>query len=256
VGIGFYPYRYPAYGVRPQRRVDNTKQNIFNYNNVQTSDTFVSNSPAKLLTENAIRELVSKNPEIKKILNENHIPLVLNMKELEELSQGHAKETQILCGEIAKNLTPALRSEVNLKNLKDAALLHDIGKVFIPKEILNKTGELTPQEHKIMALHSELGYQLLKAANMNPEVLNLVRNHHNLNNGADVNLAVLNIADQYSALLEKRPYKDAFSPKKALTILHKKAVNREIHPAIFNSLVRTAAERESRQKTLTNLNNI
>lgn len=60
----------------------------------------------------------------------------------------------------------------------DAAYLHDIGKVLIPVNILNKAGKLDERETEIMHKHSELGYELLKSTDIDKKTLNLIRNHH------------------------------------------------------------------------------
>ena len=134
----------------------------------------------------------------------------------------------------------------NLKDLKDAAILHDFGKVLIPPEILNKHGKLTDEEHKIMDLHSIIGYEMLKNSGVNDEVLKLVRFHHNNfeEKGAkrdyipDINLQILNIADKYSALTEKRVYKEALTPKQALTIIYSDVKKGNVHPFLFQALVK------------------
>ena len=149
---------------------------------------------------------------------------------------------------------PALKQQVNMKDLKDAALLHDFGKVLIPTEILNKNGALSLNEHRIMDLHSELGYQLLKNSGVSDEVLQLVRYHHNNfdskgNIIPDINLQILNLADRYSALTEKRVYKDEYSPKKALTILFADVKRGNIDPMLFNALVKIVQKQDSEDET-------
>jgi HD-GYP domain-containing protein (c-di-GMP phosphodiesterase class II) len=62
--------------------------------------------------------------------------------------------------------------------LTQAALLHDIGKVFIPSEILNKKGKLTPKEREIVQLHNRLSYEILKTTDLNPKVAQLAYEHH------------------------------------------------------------------------------
>ncbi|MCZ4348245.1 HD-GYP domain-containing protein, partial [Devosia neptuniae] len=58
-------------------------------------------------------------------------------------------------------------------------LLHDIGKLRVPDEILNKPGALTPEEHSIMRQHTTLGYELLRAdANLDPIISDVSRHHH------------------------------------------------------------------------------
>ena len=196
--------------------------------------------------ENLIRKMISENPEIKRILAENHIPVALNMKELEELKTQHCQDTVNIAVNIAKNLPPALRQQVNLKNLKEGALLHDFGKVLIPAEILNKPGAHTPEEHRIMDLHTELGYQLLKFTGVSNDVLKLIRYHHDYNY-PDVNLQILILADKYSALTEKRVYKDAMTPKQALTTLFGEVKEGKIDYVLFNALVQSLNSQPSQQ---------
>ncbi|MBQ8459028.1 HD domain-containing protein [bacterium] len=227
--------------VRPGSNIQvNNYATRVNFGQYGQNDSFTINSPIALFNENEIKKMISQNPEIKKILNENKIPLRLNMSELQDLKSNHCADTQEIASNIVKYLLPALKQQINIKDLKEGALLHDFGKVLIPPEILNKNGTLTPEEHKIMDLHSELGYQLLKNSGVNEEVLKLVRYHHGNYNGVpDLNLQILSLADKYSALTEKRVYKEAFTPQKALAILYKEVQNGEIHPFIFNALVQS-----------------
>lgn len=234
--------------------------NLIHFGNTQTQDTFQSTSVNRFFNENEIKKMISQNPEIRKIMVPNKMPVKLNMEELHNLQQNHCKDTQEIAANIAANLQPALKSKVNLKDLKDGAMLHDFGKALIPQEILNKNGALTEEEHRIMDLHSELGYQLLKNSGVNDEVLKLVRFHHNnfekakQSYIADVNLQILNLADKYSALTEKRVYKEPFSPKKALTILYGDVKKGEVHPFIFQALVKSLEKQQTQTKMVANVN--
>ena len=53
---------------------------------------------------------------------------------------------------------------------------------------------------------------------------------------ADLNLQILTMADKYSALTEKRPYKEAFTPKQALTIIYADVKDGKLHPFVFKAL--------------------
>ena len=217
------------------------------FGQTQPNDSFQSTSPLRFFNELEIKKLISQNPDVRKILAEHKIPVRLNMQELKDLMDGHCKTTTDFAVQIAKNLPQALKQQVNIKDLKDGAIMHDFGKVLIPPEILNKHGALTPDEHKIMDLHSELGYQLLKNTGVNDEVLKLVRYHHeNFESSSgnfvpDINLQILNIADKYSALTEKRVYKDALSPKQALTIIYSEVRKGNVHPFLFQALVKAVS---------------
>lgn len=243
---------YPVSNIQLNSRYDGK----INFGQNSIKDSFQNNSVTKFFEESEIRNMISENPQIKKILKENDIPVHLNMKELEELRDGHCKDTQDIAMNIVKYLPPALKQNVNIKDLKEGALLHDFGKVLIPPEVLNKKGSLTAEEHKIMDLHSELGYQLLKNSGVNDEVLTLVRHHHNAYNNKgfvpDINLQIINLADKYSALTEKRVYKEKFTPEKALTIIRSDVNSGEIHPFLFNALVKSVHDNTS-SELLTNI---
>ncbi len=232
-------------GLNPKVQLNNYgRQSFFGVQGY--GDSFQNNSPYLLFDENMIRKMISENPEIKKILSEYKIPVVVNMKELEELKTQHCKDTVDIAVNIARNLPPALRQQINIKNLKDGALLHDFGKVMIPPEILNKPGELTPEEHKIMDLHTELGYQLLKYTGINQDVLKLVRYHHD-NDYPDINLQIISLADKYSALTEKRVYKDKMTPKQALTTIYGDVKEGKVDQLLFAALVKSLQKQESPQ---------
>lgn len=236
-----------AVGLNPNIQL-NRARNVY-FGNLE-KDSFQNNSVERFFNEAEIKSLIAKTPELKKLLSENKIPVRLNMKELKELQTGHCKDTQNVAVAIVKHLPPALRQNVSIKDLKDGAMLHDFGKVLIPSEILNKKGSLNPDEVKIMNLHSEIGYLVLKNSGVNSEVLELVRCHHSNfeKNGTvkdyvpDINVQVLNIADKYSALTEPRVYKKALSPKEALTIIYGDVRKGEVHPFLFNALVKTVQE--------------
>ncbi len=230
-------------------KLNNSKGRIY-FGQAMPQDVFESSSNFdKLCNEKEINNMIAQNPEVLKILSEYKIQPKLNINELRELMNNHCKDTRETALEIADNLLPALKQKVNVKNLKDAAMLHDFGKVLIPSEILNKPSSLTPDELKIMNLHSELSYALLKNCGINDDVLNLIRHHHfnktDNNYYPDVNLQILNLADKYCALTEKRVYKDKYSPQKALTILYSEVQSGNVHPLIFNALVKAVSEKEN-----------
>lgn len=206
-------------------------------NQVQvTTDTFSYNSElSPYLSEAKIKELIQANPKISKILRENNIKQEINIKELQNLANGHLKATKNITAGIINNLSPEIKSTVNRSALLEAAIFHDFGKVLIPAKILNKPAKLNGGEKSLMQLHSELGYELLKTQNLSPKALELIKYHHQTPdyNGypiVDVGFEysieqeILTLADKYSALVEKRSYKPALSKNEALAVL------KEEHP--------------------------
>lgn len=234
-------------GINSNIRISPNRYSI-GFGNENAPDRVEFQSVGKFTTEKFLISQIQSNPKITQILKEMGTIPVLNMEELRKLQEGHATDTKRIVMEIAENLPPAMKARVNIKSLQDAAYLHDLGKVLIPKEVLNKPAKLTAEEQKIMHRHSELSYELLKNTNLNPETLNLIRYHHqnanhngyptvDSNFNADINLQILTLADKFSALRENRVYKAPLSTKEALTIISKDVQDGNIHPFIFKALI-------------------
>lgn len=215
-------------------------------------DSFVSNPIYdSLSTKEQIEQVSRANPQIMNLLKRYDIPLQINIKELENLKQGHMKDTRIITSKIYSALPDDLKNNIDLSSLQDAALLHDYGKVLIPLSVLNKTGKLTPKEQEIMELHSILGYELLKNKNLDRKTLALIKYHHQNLAGTgypekmndyeyDIATEILSVADKYSALREKRSYKSPLAKYEALEIIAKDVntgrLSQEIYTALLKSL--------------------
>lgn len=97
-----------------------------------------------------------------------------------------------------------------------AALLHDIGKLFIPTKILDKTGALTRAEYQVVKWHTRFGYLLLKVLGYSENVCRAVENHHERYDGngyhkkKNVGLfaEIISVADAYDAMKSSRPYRE------------------------------------------------
>ena len=108
-------------------------------------------------------------------------------------------------------------SDAEVENIKTAAVLHDIGKIMVPPEILNKPGRLTTEEYEIIKKHPETGYQILKSVDEYASLANYVLYHHERLDGSgypeglrgeDIPLIsrIIAVADAYEAMTAKRPY--------------------------------------------------
>lgn len=211
-------------------------------------DGFVSNPLYDNLADiSRIEYEAQNNPKIRTLLDKYNLPLKVNIKELEKLKDGHLKNTRLTAVGIYSNLPPYMRKEVNLKNLQEAAMMHDYGKVLIPDKILNKTSELNEKEREIMNLHSELSYELLKNRGLDKNTLDLIKYHHQnpMKSGYpavtdsyehSLEAQILNAADEYTALREERSYKKAFSKEEAFEIIGQHVKDGLISEDIFNAL--------------------
>lgn len=115
--------------------------------------------------------------------------------------------------------------------LVNAALLHDVGKATVPRQVLDKPGKLTDSEFAVVREHPPAGYDFLKAHAELPEaVLDAVLHHHELLDGsgypdrlsgAEIRplTRILTVCDVFAAIVEKRPYKSAEPPSSAIMAL-------------------------------------
>lgn len=135
-----------------------------------------------------------------------------------------------------------------LRDLHYGALLHDLGKIAIPLNILESTGRLSDDEMKIMKAHVRITEMILEGV-VDDDVLQIAVRHHEKLDGTgyhrglkaeDLTLPqqIIAVADILSALYGKRSYKEAFSKEKILAIMQGDAENGKINANVVNSLVR------------------
>ncbi len=121
--------------------------------------------------------------------------------------------------------------EDDQRRLTRAALLHDVGKAFVPRALLDKPGKLTDEEMLEIRQHPGRGYEALaKQGGFPPEMLDVVLHHHELLDGSgypnrlhgdqisDI-VRVTTIVDIYAALVEKRAYRLPFTHARAFSIM-------------------------------------
>jgi len=120
----------------------------------------------------------------------------------------------------------------DIQTLRDAARLHDLGKIGIPDEVLQKNGVLNEQEWILMRKHPEIGESIIKPIRSLNHLCDVVRHHHEkldgtgypdgLQGDAISSLArIATIADIFDALTSERPYRDGMSPAQACDELRK-----------------------------------
>ena len=183
----------------------------------------------------SLTNAINKNPNIKRILEENGLECNLQIENLNSIIDSHLIPCAQTVGIMYKKLGHK-KDEQDYQNLIQAALLHDIGKVFIPKEILNKKGRLTKAEREIVELHNKLSYEILKTTDLDPKVAQLALEHHDYegNITRSVENQLLTIADCYCALRENRPYKKAMNDIAAKTILYDMGTKRNFDTRYIN----------------------
>lgn len=145
-------------------------------------------------------------------------------------------------------------SRGSIDSIRTGALLHDIGKIGIPEDILMKNGKLTDEEYKTIQSHAEIGYQMINHIDdyRKNGVLDIARYHHERYDGTgypeglkgrDIPLfaRIVAVADAFDAMTSKRVYRDEFDMAYTLDQLVKnksKQFDPEITDAFLNVLNR------------------
>ena len=108
-----------------------------------------------------------------------------------------------------------------------ASLVHDVGKIFIPRNILNKVTTLTNREFQEIMKHSEKGEEILRETEGMKEIADIVRHHHERYNGSGypdglkgeqipIESQIISIADSFDAMTTNRPYRNRMNYDEAV----------------------------------------
>ena len=138
-------------------------------------------------------------------------------------THNHSNRVQVLSVNIVHKL--GLSSELNY-TMALASLFHDIGKFFIPDEILNKPSKLSDEEFNYIKMHSTYSSQLLKGKFIE-DVAQIVEQHHERLDGSGypkglkgnqirIEARIIGVADSYDAMTTDRAYRIAMTPKEAI----------------------------------------
>ncbi|TCO68775.1 HD-GYP domain-containing protein [Marinisporobacter balticus] len=189
-----------------------TMNNVYMGGKINTKDVFRA-------VNNIVDDLLSKKDII---LN------LSDIKAVDDYTFGHSVNVCVLC--LITGIAMGYDRE-KLEKLGIGAILHDIGKIAIPEEILNKPEKLTDEEYEIIKTHPRLGYEIIKR---NPSISSLsavaVLTHHERYDGLGYPLGkkgqalhefskILAIADVYDALTSDRVYKKGIFPHEAIEYL-------------------------------------
>ena len=148
------------------------------------------------------------------------------------VTHGHIRRVQRWAVDLARRIGQA--SEIQVRALEAAALLHDVGKLAIPEHILNKPGRLTAAEFERMKMHAEIGAEILSEIEFPYPVVPIVRHHHENWDGSGypdqicgeaipLGARILAVVDCYDALTSDRPYRRALSPRDAFALIEERS---------------------------------
>lgn len=143
--------------------------------------------------------------------------LIKVLDDKDEYTREHCQRVTKLALRIGQKL--GLPRE-ELLYLEFAGLLHDIGKIALPDEIINKEDKLTDREYDIVKLHPNIGYELIKDITFLASSREILLQHHERMDGKgyplgltgdriDIKARILTVADAYDAMTSSRPYRKA-----------------------------------------------
>lgn len=177
--------------------------------------------------------------------------LVRALQECDSDTEVHVKRTQELGAALGKRIG---LSDVQLSRLSLLCLLHDIGKIGIPLEILNKPGKLSESEWRILRSHVEKGYQIARSSQELEEIADMILHHHERWDGSGypdglsgesipLLARVIAVVDAYDAMTNDRSYRKALSVEEARTELQR-CSGIQFDPSIVSEFLKMLQERE------------
>ena len=189
--------------------------------------------------------------KLRKMLNDIVQTVALTVEIRDPYTAGHQQRVSQLTSAIARqmNLSPD-----QVEGIYMAAILHDIGKISVPAEILTKTGRLTEIEMNLLRAHSEVGNDILKRIDFPWPLAKVVLQHHERMDGSGypkglkgekilLEARIMGVADVVEAMSSHRPYRPALGIDKALEEISQ---NRGIlyDPEVVDACLRLFKEKE------------
>jgi putative nucleotidyltransferase with HDIG domain len=146
----------------------------------------------------------------------------------DQVTHGHIRRVQEHSVALARHM--GVDDENLIKAIEAASLLHDMGKLAVPEQILNKPGKLTAAEFEVMKTHSSVGADILAAIDFPYPVVPIVRHHHENWDGSGYpdglsgteipfGARILAVVDCFDALTSDRPYRTRLAVDQAIAIL-------------------------------------
>ncbi len=170
--------------------------------------------------------------------------LMAALYEKNEREEQHSKRVSALCQCVGRELG---LTDQEVKELGIVGIFHDIGKIAIDEQILNKAGILTEDEWKEIMRHPEVGYRLLSAVHDMADIASYVLAHHERWDGLgypkgiegeDIPLQarIVAVVDAYDAMASERPYRKSLTKRGAIEELRKNA-GTQFDPGIVDACV-------------------
>lgn len=172
----------------------------------------------------AEKKLQESFEKLRKMMNDTVRTISMTVEMRDPYTAGHQRRVAKLAAEIAKEMG---LTEDQIEGIPISGLLHDIGKISVPSEILSKPGKISEAEFTIIKSHAQVGYEILKGIEFPWPVAQVALQHHERLNSSGYPLGisgkemlleskVMAVADVVEAMSSHRPYRPALGTAKAL----------------------------------------
>lgn len=162
------------------------------------------------------------------------LDMLHNMREYDDSTFTHCLNVGLICNVFARWLQ---LSDADVEMATACGLLHDVGKLLVPHDIIAKPGKLTELEYHQVKKHSSEGYQLLMSQNIDIHICNAALMHHERSDGSgypqgledseiDKYAKIVAIADVYDAMTSARVYRAPICPFKVIEIFEAEGLQR------------------------------
>ncbi|MFA5350559.1 MAG: HD-GYP domain-containing protein [Candidatus Omnitrophota bacterium] len=171
--------------------------------------------------------------------------MVRSLEAKDPYTRGHSDRVSELSYNVAIKMGIAPK-EAEL--LKKAAQMHDIGKLGIHDDILNKKSSLSEGEWDLVRKHPEVGEEILKPVFLDPQMLSVIRSHHERYDGSGypdglkaddttISAQIVSVADAYDAMTSSRSYHAAMAKEEALEKI-KAGSGTQFNPAVVQAIIK------------------
>ena len=162
---------------------------------------------------------------------------------------------ELRAGQIAADISREMgRSEETCQTIQLVGLVHDIGKMSIPGELLTKPGKLSAIEFELIKTHAENGYEILKDVEFPLPIARIVREHHERMDGSGypqglkgdeilIESRILAVADMLEAMASHRPYRASFGVDAAISEIETNRGNL-FDPEVVDAMLRLFREKD------------
>ncbi len=200
-----------------------------------------------------IRKLKKKEAENKIFIREMIEAFAKTIDMKDKYTNGHSTRVAEYTAMLTKELG---YDEDTVEKYYNIALLHDIGKIAIPPEVLNKPGKLTDEEFKIIKSHSSQGFRVLKDISIMPELAIGAGAHHERPDGKGYPKGlkgdeiprvaqIIAVADTFDAMYSDRPYRKRMNFDKAVSII-KEVAGTQLQDDVVDAFLRLVEKGEFR----------